>query len=54
MTPNANRSLNEATKSPRKGEAASKAEEAVRQTPGRVAAHEKRAIGAGTSREEDA
>jgi len=40
---------------PRSGEAASKAEQAVRQAPERaVAPHEKRAIGAETSREEDA
>ena len=40
---------------PRKGEAASKAEHAVRHAPEHVVApHEKRAIGAETSREEDA
>ncbi len=40
---------------PRKGEAASKAEHAVRHAPeGAVAPHEKRAIGEETSREEDA
>ncbi len=40
---------------PRKGVAASKAEHAVRGAPGgAVAPHEKRAIGAETSREEDA
>jgi hypothetical protein len=40
---------------PRAGEAASNAEHAVRHAPeGAVAAHEKRTIGAETSREEDA
>jgi hypothetical protein len=40
---------------PRAGEAASKAEHAVRHAPeGAVAPHEKRTIGAETSREEDA
>lgn len=40
---------------PRLGEAASKAEQAVRQAPeGTVAPDEKRTIGAETSREEDA
>lgn len=40
---------------PRKGEAASKAEHAVRHArEGVVAPHEKRTIGAETSREEDA
>lgn len=40
---------------PREGAGASKAEHAVRHAPeGSVADHEKRAIGAETSREEDA
>ena len=55
MKPESTSPLPEATKSPRKGEAASKAEHAVRHAPeAAVAPHEKRTIGAETSREEDA
>jgi len=55
MTPDPNTLPEEAPKPPHKGEAASKAEHAVRHAPdGAVAPHEKRAIGAETSREEDA
>lgn len=48
-------STEDPSRPPRAGEAASKAEHAVRHAPeGAVAPREKRAIGAETSREEDA
>lgn len=59
MNPDAEKSaakpVEGALQPPRQGEAASKAEHAVRHAPeGAVAPHEKQAIGAETSREEDA
>jgi hypothetical protein len=55
MTSDPNTSSSKTSKPPREGEAVSKAEHAVRQAPeGAVAPHEKRTIGAETSREEDA
>ncbi|HWU80523.1 MAG TPA: hypothetical protein VN158_10705 [Caulobacter sp.] len=55
MTPDPDTPSDKTSKPPREGEAVSKAEHAVRQAPeGAVAAHEKRTIGAETSREEDA
>lgn len=55
MTPDARKPTDPGAEPPRKGEAASKAEHAVRHAPeGAVAAHEKRTIGAETSRGEDA
>ncbi len=55
MTSDRNISSGKTSKPPRAGEAVSKAEHAVRQAPeGAVAPHEKRRIGAETSREEDA
>ncbi|MET3666174.1 hypothetical protein [Caulobacter sp. 1776] len=55
MTPDRDKRSNDLSKPPHKGEAASKAEHAVRHAPdGAVAPHEKRTIGAETSREEDA
>jgi hypothetical protein len=55
MTPDPNKLSEKTPKPPHKGEAASKAEHAVRHAPdGAVAPHEKRTIGAETSREEDA
>lgn len=55
MTPNPRKPTDPAAQPPREGEAASKAEHAVRHAPeNAVAPDEKRAIGAETSREEDA
>lgn len=55
MTPEPHTPSEEMAQPPRKGEAASKAEHAVRHAPeSAVAPHEKRTIGAETSREEDA
>jgi hypothetical protein len=55
ISPKASDSNAPGPKAPEKGSGASKAEHAVRHAPdAAVAPHEKRAIGAETSREEDA
>lgn len=55
MVQDVQKTTGEPLKPPREGEAASKAEHAIRHAPeGAVAPHEKREIGAETSREEDA
>lgn len=55
MTADSRKPTGPAAEPPRKGEAVSKAEQAVRHAPeSAVAPREKRSIGAATSREEDA